>query len=173
MLRSFLMSLLMAGIFLSAGCHPSFDVTVTGQTTVMASPIPVSLIPLNFAGFGGIDLSQTQDFRNQGITKSEIQSVKLVSVKLDISSPSGANFDFLTSVSFDVSADGEPQAEVASLASVPRGATELNLTVENVELAPYVTAPSMSVTSNAQGELPDQNTTITATMVFDVEPKIF
>jgi hypothetical protein len=173
MLRRFLTSLAAASPFLLAGCHPSFPVTVTGQTTVNASPIPVSLIPLDFAGFGGIDLSQTQEFKNQGITKNEVQSVKLTGVKLTIASPSGANFDFLTSLSFDVSAQGEPQKEVASLASVPRSATELDLTVANVELVPYVTAPSMSVTSNAQGELPPQNTTINATMVFDVEPKIF
>lgn len=173
MLRTFLTPFAAGTVFLMAGCHPSFDVTVTGQTTVDASPLPVSLIPLNFTGFGGLDLSQTQEFKNQGITKDEIQSVKLVSVTLTIASPAGANFDFLTSLAFDVSAQGQPQAEVASLATVPQGATELSLAVEGVELAPYVTAPSMSVTSNAQGELPPQNTTINATMVFDVEPKIF
>jgi hypothetical protein len=157
------------------GCHPIFDVTVTGQSTVPGSSLPTSSLvplPLNFADFGSLDLSSTQDFKNQGISTNEIQSVKLKSVTMTISSPSGANFDFLNSIEFDASAQGQSQQAVAQLTPVPRSSTGLSLAVNGVELAPYVTAPSMSVTTSAQGVPPDQDTTLNAVLVFEVVPKI-
>jgi hypothetical protein len=159
------------GALFLVGCHPTFDVTVTGQSTIPGSGLPgagLIQLPFDFGGFGAIDLSSTQEFKNQGVSRNEVQSVKLKSVTLSISAPSGASFDFLDSIAFDASAPGQSQVAVAQITSIPRSSSQLSLAVDDVELAPYVAAPSMSVTTNAQGMPPSQDTTVSAVLVFEV-----
>jgi hypothetical protein len=163
------------GLLFASGCHPTFDVTVTGQSTISGNPLPAAgliSLPLSFAGFDGLDLSSTQEFKNQGVSKNEVQRVTLKSVTLSISAPSGATFDFLNSIAFDASAPGQSQVPVAQLTSVPPSVSELSLQVDGVDLAPYVTAPSMSVTTDAQGMPPSQDTTVNAVLVFEVVANI-
>jgi hypothetical protein len=156
----------------AVACRPAFDVKVTAQTSVAASPLPLGVLPLNFADFASLDLSNTQDFKNQGISKDEIQSVKLKSAILTVTAPAGGTFDFVNSLEFDVSAQGQSQQRLAQLSPVPRSSTTVTLTVDGVELAPYVSAPSMAVTTNASGSPPSQDTTVQADLVFKVVPKI-
>src|SRR5690349_6135661 len=77
----------------------NFDIPVTAEATVpKATLIDELLGPLEFAGFNSIDLSQ--DFRNQGVTKDDIDSVHIKSMTFKIKAPAGANFDFLESLTF-------------------------------------------------------------------------
>jgi hypothetical protein len=170
--RVFLLPVLMSALVLTA-CHPSFNVTVTGSSTIPASALPLGgLLPVDFGQFTALNLSSTEEFKNQGVSKDEIQSVKLTSVTLSVTSPSGGNFDFINSIAFAVSADGQATQQVASKDSIPAGSTHLSLDLAGVELAPYVAAPSMSVTTSAMGMSPPQDTTVEATLVFNVVPKI-
>lgn len=168
--------LALAGVVAFAtGCRPTFDVPVTSESTIPGNSLPgASLLPINFADFAAMNLSDTQEFKNQGVNKDQVDSVKLKSVVLDVTAPSGGNFDFLNSIEFDVAkSDQDAKVSIAHASPVPRSTTHLVLTVDDVELQPYVTAASMKVTTKVTGGQPTVDTTVKASLVFEVVPKIF
>lgn len=155
------------------GCSLTFDVHASAQTTVMGSSLPN--LPIDFGtlgDFGAFDITQTQDFQNQHISKSQVESVKLTSLTLTITQPPGNNFNFLNSIQFDVGADGQPTATIAQENPVPTNVSTFACDLDNVQLLPYVAAPTMSITANAAGQLPTDNTTITIDAVFSVTAKL-
>jgi len=147
----------------------NFEVTVGGKGVVPAGNLVDELIAaVDFGSFESIDLST--DLKNQGVTKDDVDSVKIIAFKLRIEAPPGATFDFLTSVSFYAETAGQPKVRIARIDSVPPGATELTLTVEpDVELKPYVVAPKMRFSGDVSGKRPMQETTIAAEVVLDVD----
>jgi hypothetical protein len=161
---------------LLAACHggPAFDVTAKADSTVPGSPLGalISDLPLG-ASFTNFDLSQTQDFKNQGVTKTEVSSVKVTSLELQITSPNSQDFSFLDSLDFYATAQGLPQVRVAhkeGISSLGLKAPNptLVMDLDGAELQPYVTAASMSLTTSANGHQPGQDTDIEATVVFHV-----
>ena len=139
---------------------------------VMGSPLGEVLGPLAFTGFEGIDVSESQDFRNQGYTKNEMDSVRLSSIALSISAPDDGNFDFFTRLSFFAEADGLPKVEVARLDPIPKGSQSIDMDILDVELVDYASADSMTITSTATGTSPSQNTIIDARVVLDIDVNI-
>ncbi len=150
----------------------NFDVPVGAKATIpKATLIDQVLGSLDFLGFNDIDLSKS--FANQGVSKDQVDSVKLKSMTLEITSPSGASFDFLDSVVFFAEASGLEKVQVASLAEVPGTSSKLDLVVNTeVDLKPYVVAPSMTLKAEIQGKRPDQDTTVEANAVLDVDVHI-
>jgi hypothetical protein len=175
LVRSFLLALCSGVVVFSTGCRPSFDVPVTSESTIQGSSLPgVNLLPFNFANFAALDLSSTSEFKNQGVSKDQVQSVKLKSAVLDVTAPAGGNFDFLKNLEFDVAkSDQDTKVPVAHITTIAPGSVRLTLDVDDVELGPYVTADAMKVTTKANGTPPNQDTTIKASLVFEVVPKIF
>lgn len=164
---------LAAALLAMATCSglDNIDVEATGEAVIPERTVLDELLGnVAFAGFGNFDISQTQEFQNQGYTKDQIDSVRIVQLTLEIADPAGASFDFLDSVRFSVEADGLPAIEIAYLDSVPAGSNELALEVaSDVDLRPYVVAPSMQITNDATGRRPAQETTVRATAIFDVD----
>ncbi len=157
----------------SLSCSPAFDVHVSSQATIQSGGLVSELLPADaFPQFVALDLSQTQDFKNSGIKKSEVKSVELTSLTLKIVSPRGATFSFLHGIAFSVETDGQPTREVAHQDSIPASATSVSLAVDGVELAPYVTAPHMTLSTSATGVPPSQDTTIEADATFRVVPNL-
>lgn len=152
----------------------NLDITATGRAVIPQRSVLDELLgTLSFAGFEGFDISQSQEFRNQGYTKDQIDSVQISSFTLTIESPAGASFDFLRSIRFIAQADGLPDVEIAHLDSVPAGATVLDLDVDDsLELEAYVTAPSITITTTANGMRPPEETTVRATAVFDIDVSV-
>jgi hypothetical protein len=138
--------------------HPSVD----GSATVPQATIVDQILQnLAFAGLDQIDL--TNEFQNQGVTKDEVSSVVLSKMTISVTSPQGATLDFMKSLSFSASADGQPDVEIAHVDSIPAGTTTLDLDVDpGVELAPYVVAPSMTLTAHVTGSSPAQDTNLAA-----------
>jgi hypothetical protein len=95
--------------------------------------------------------------------------VKLKTFTLEITSPSGESFDFLDGVTFYASAPGQEEVRVASAESIPEGASSIELDLDDVELAPYATASSMTMRAEVQGEKPPDDTEVHAAVVFDVD----
>ncbi|MFT3767674.1 MAG: hypothetical protein QM820_19640 [Minicystis sp.] len=148
----------------------NIDVSAGGKVTVPAATIVDKLLSgaLDFTGFNKVDFSQS--FENQGVTKDQIDAVHLTSLTLTIESPSGGNFDFLQSLSFSAQADGVGEVEIARIDSIPKGMKEITLDIDaDVDLRPYVVAPSLSIKGQAKGARPDQETTISAAAVFDID----
>lgn len=170
-LASFFAPLAMA---LVTGCGgiDNFDVPIDAKATIPAGTVLDQLLdPLSFGGLESIDLSQ--DLKNQGVAKSDVDSVQLQTFSLSISAPAGQTFDFMDSVSFFVETEGQPKALVAKLDPVPQGAAKIDLGVESgLELAPYVIAPSMRMTTSVVGKRPMEQTTIAAHLVLDIDVNV-
>lgn len=177
-LRSFrsLVSLIACAALVS-GCGGilSFDTSISGQTTIQKGTLLEQALPMDFSGLGGIQLSQTQAFQNQGVSPDQVDSIKMKSFTLEVTDPpSGQDLSFLDAIEFDVSADGLPTQRIAQSApGAFQGARTVSLTVDDVELKPYATAPNFSITSKATAnERPDNDTTIKATVVLHVIPHL-
>jgi hypothetical protein len=159
-------------LFAGAACNATFDVHVSSKSTVKSGGLFQNLVGSTFGDFSSLDLSQTSDFKNAGVTKNEVDSVKLSKATLKIDSPQGATFEFLDDISFFVETEGQPRQKIAEAKNIPNDATNVDLTVFPVELKPYVTAPKMSVTTESTAHAPQNDTTIEAGLTFTVDPKI-
>ena len=170
------LSLVAAVVFcLTCGADELDNVEVEqdGQAQIPAGSVIDQLLgDLAFDGFDDIDVSQSQELENQGYTEDQIDSVHLAMLTLTVSAPAGGTFDFLDSIAFFVEAEGEQRVEIARIEPVPAGATELDVPVADVELLPYVVAESMTVTTEAMGSAPDDDTTVDAHLVFDVDVNV-
>jgi hypothetical protein len=152
----------------------SFDVTQQGQATIPGATLLGQLlngIPA-MQGFTSFDVSQSQEFENHNAEKSLVKTARLTSVTLKITSPSDADFAFLDSIEFWAEANGNSVrvAHKSNIAS--RGLRAPNptliLDLDDIDLAAFVKADTMSITSKASGRQPSQDTTFEATAVFHV-----
>jgi hypothetical protein len=152
----------------------NFTVEVSSRTMVPAASVLEQLLGgLDFAGFDSIMFDETQEFQNENVSKDQVESVRLVALRLSISSPPDEGFDFLESIRFFVEAEGLPRVQIAELDPVPRGLRELEIEVDSsVELRPYVVAPSMTLTTEVEGQRPVNATTVDANAAFDVDASV-
>ena len=164
---------LAAVVLASLTCSSEVDnveIEQDGRANIPAGSVVDQLLgDLAFAGFDDIEISQSQELENQGYTEEQIDSVHLTSLTLTVSAPAGGNFDFLDSIAFFVEAEGEDRLEIARLEPVPDGQTELDVPVTDAELLAYAVAPEMTVTTEVSGTSPDEDTTVDAHLVFDVD----
>ncbi|MBN1206019.1 MAG: hypothetical protein JXB05_13965 [Myxococcaceae bacterium] len=162
-------------------CAPaSFETELKGETTVPAAT-PGGTTVLNalpaISSFAGLDFNQNQDFKNQGITKDEVGSVKPQSIELRLLSPSDADFGFLDTLEFSAKA-GDQEARFARQQDISRQRLNapnpvLKLEREDVELQPFVAAPSMSIIVRGRGRLPEQEVRLQAVVVLSVSVDLF
>lgn len=171
--RSMLPSALLLVLAVASCGPPAFDVDVSGDSTIDGGGLISTLFPPSFGGFTGFNISDSTSFKNQGISKDQVESVTLKSLTLSTTAPGSANFDFLDSISFSVSADGQAKKVVARITGVQKGLKTITLSVEPVELAPYVTAEKMSLTTDATGRPPQDDTTVHGVATFTVVPNLF
>jgi len=163
-----------------AGCEPAtFYTDLEGQATVEGDPTPISdvlgALPA-IGSFTNMDFDANQDFRNQGVTKEQVGSVRVASLTLRIVDPSGQDFGFLDQIGFyakvgDSEAKVADKADVAALGLRAPNPT-LALDVENVELQPFVTARAMSIVMRGSGRMPPQDTRIEVVVRLKVGVKL-
>jgi len=171
---------LILGVVLAAsGCGPlTFDATVSGGGTVQGSPLGslLSVFP-SFSGLTNIDFNNQQDFKNNDVTRDHVQSAKVTSLKLKVVSPANQDFSFIDSLSFVASADGQPDAVVAEKTGIAQNPgtppnAEITFDVKDVELAPYLQQPTVTLGLTGSGHQPAQDTQIEATVVIKVAAKL-
>lgn len=152
----------------------NLSISAEGQAVIpQRSVLDEILGNLSFTGFNGFDISQSQEFRNQGYSKEQIDSVRMERFSLAIESPEDGNFDFLDSIRFYANAEGQPEVLIAEIDPVPEGVAALELDVDpTVELQPYVVAPSVTITTRATGLRPPEETVVDAEAVFDVDVNV-
>lgn len=171
-----LLPLAVSSLSLALGCGVTFDVPVSGDTTVPHGNLVTCAVLPAFSGFGGFDISQTQAFQNQGATKQNLQSVKVQSLTLKAAAPAGANLGFLQELDFyaEDPSGALPQvriahAEAPSFAGAP---TTVAMTLDGAELAPYAELPSMNLSATAKLQsCPPADTTVEADIVLAVTLK--
>ena len=166
-----------ASLLLLAACGaPSFSAEVRGETVVPGDPSPLAGV-LNslpaIGSFTSLDFNEHQAFKNQGITKDEVSSVRVSSLRLRILSPDGQDFAFLDEVRFFAKA-GNQEVLIAEALDVAQRSPgqELRLDVRDVELQPYVTAPSMSILVRGRGRVPAQDVRLQAVVTLDVKVNV-
>jgi hypothetical protein len=148
------------------------DVSAGGEAAIPKATLVDTLLgDLSFTGFDNVDF--TQEFANQGVSKGQVDSVRLKSFTLTVKAPADGNFDFIQSLAFFAEADGADRVEIASMSDIPKGVKELHLIVNaDAELEPFVVAPSMRITSEVSGSRPAEDTTVSADVVLDVDVHI-
>ena len=156
-----------------AGCpglgQVAFDVDSSGQSTVQGSPLGGVLPkPPAFGNFGDLSFNQSQDFANQNTNKDHIDSARVSKLTLKVTSPANGSLSFLSSIEFDIQAPNLPLVRIAEAASIPAGASSVELTLDNVDIAPYAKADSFSITTKGTGTQPSQDTTIEADLTLHI-----
>jgi len=154
--------------FLSAGCGlVSFDVSEDiPEQTVPGSPLGALLPASLFAIPMDVDIQSETAARGTG----PASSATLRSVTLTVTSPSGATFDFLTSISIRISSNGNSslsEIEIARLEPVPGTATIVIPPTGGVDLLPYVEAGA-TITATASGHMPASDITYVGTVVITI-----
>ncbi len=160
------------GVGLTCAGLDNIDVRAEGETTIEGSVLGSILGQIRFAGFNGIDISESQNFQNAGYTKDQIDSARLKVFTLTVRSPADGNFDFVSSLAFFAESEGLPRVEIARMEEVPRGVGVLELEILDVELVDYAAAESMTITTTATGTSPEEDTTIFAEVVLDVDVNV-
>lgn len=154
----------------TCGGLDELDIKRSSTATIPGGNILSQLVgSLGFSDLADMDLKDSQELKNQGVKPNEIDSVKLDSLTLDIVSPAGQDFGFLDDVSFFIEAPGLEKKRIAHGEAFAPGLAHVGLDVDDVELKPYVTAASMSITSEVQGHQPNQETKVKATVVLTVD----
>jgi hypothetical protein len=156
---------------LSGGCSylpVSFDVMTSSQTTIQKGTAVEQLVgTLGFGDFVALDLSQSQEFKSNDVQKRHVARARVQKIALRITAPQEQTFDFLKSISFFVEAPGLPKKRIAH-SEVPRGARNFECQIDDLELAPYVQADTMTITTAVSGRRPAMDTTVRADLVITV-----
>lgn len=160
-----------AVVLCTCGTVDRFDVTAGASADIpKATLLDEALGALPLSGFDKLDFSD--QIRNQGVTEDQIDSVKIKSFVIHTKEGSNLTLDFIKSAKFYAEADGQPKVLIASSNDFA-GQTSVDLDVEeDVELRPYVAAPSLTISAEVEGKKPPQDTTITADVTLDVDAAI-
>ena len=160
-------------VALGAGCGGptvSFDVPVSGEARIPGATggvLDQVLGSIGFDDLDNLDFDNTQEFENNEVSRDHVSSAKLSSLTLSIADPAGADFDWLDSITFTVSADNLEPVRVAQK-EVADGVSTFDCDLDNVELAPFVREESFSIRTQADANNPPEDTTITIDLVFAV-----
>ena len=143
------------------------------QAVVPASdPLTGELVDLvgdvGFSGFTDMQISQSEVLQNQGVSPGDITTVFLTEFTIEVVEPQDQDLSFLSSVAVYVEADGLDKQLVALSDEFPEGESQVSFAIENVDLAPYVVADSMSLTTDVEGSLPSEEVTLNALFALDV-----
>lgn len=169
-----LMALTLLGLATCGGRIDQFTVNESSESTIEQGTVVEQLAgQFGFSDFVSFDISQTDEFQNQGVTKDQIDSVRMTKLHLEVvDPPSGQDLSFIDTLEFFVEADGLERKRVASGTDFPEGATAVDLMIDDVELKPYAVAPSMDITTEATGHRPANDTTVEGTVELLVDVNI-
>lgn len=165
-----------ASIAVSLAMCSSLDtisISETSQSTIPQGSVLEQFVgDLGFGEFFEMDLSQNQELRNQGVEKHQIDSVYLTSLELTITTPQDADFTFIDTLEFYVESEGLPRQRIAYGGPFDVGVNTVSLSLDDVDLANYVAAATMQVTTEAEGRRPAEDTTISAALGFAVDVNV-
>jgi hypothetical protein len=163
------------GLLCLCGCDPqiSFDVPVQSDAQVSGGTLLEQLVGgLGFGSLASFDLAQTAEFQNNDVRREQVVSTRLKSLKMTVLQPASVTFDFLDRILFRMGGPGLETKDVARKEE-PGTVREMNLDLFDVELAPYVKADSMSLTTDVSGRRPNEDATVRAEAVFVVTARVF
>ena len=163
----------LAGLLACCSGLIGIDINASGTATVQGSALgSVLSLPAGFGGLTAINLSQESAFKNQNTDKDHITSCRVSKLTVKVNSPASQDLSFLTSIAFSISAPNLPKVRIAHVESIPAGAHSVDLTIDDVQLGAYCKADTFSVTTDASGHAPPQDTTIEADLRLHIDANL-
>jgi hypothetical protein len=164
--RSRAVSFLAAGALLALACQGRlFTIRVRDEatTTVARGSVIEQIVgDMGFGDFLEMDLTQSQELRNQGVEPGDIASAELTRFTLRAAAPEGADLAFLQSMSLFVEGPGLPRALLARADAFPEGEPEVAFELTGADLTDYVVSRSMTFTTEVRGRRPSVDTQVAA-----------
>ncbi len=144
------------------------ELAIVGQPFGSSAPL-TSLGPLG--ALGSIDFGASDEFQAGGYASEDIESVKLVSMKLQVIEPAApdGSIDFLNSVRFLAN----DTLEIASLDPVPDGQAAASLEASEAELVELAAGKTMTLSTQATGVPPRYDTRLRVKAVFLLDVAVF
>lgn len=161
--------IVMVFAFLACSDLDNVIITKSANTTVQGGS-PLNLLnQLGFVEFGNIDIKEDQQFKNKGVDIDDVDSVKVDSLMMEITSPaSGQDFEFINRIAF-YAVQGGKRELIAEGGPFEAGLRTVNLDVTDVNLKDYVVGGAFSLGTEVNGNEPDNTTTIKATVALNVD----
>lgn len=131
-----------------------------------ATPLELLLADVGFGDFVSMDLTASQEIRNQGVEPGDIREARLVTFELR--APEGADLAFLDRMELFVEGPDLPRQRVAHQADFPEGQRVVAFEVEPVDLTDYVVSEALTLTTEVEGRRPDRAVDIEAAFAVDV-----
>ena len=152
----------------------NFQITESSESTVSGATIFERLIgDLGFGDWLNLDLTQNEKLANQGVEGHQLDTVYLHSLTLTITEGHrDQDFSFIESIDFFANGPGLEKKLIARGSSFATGIKSVGLEIESVNLAPYASANSMTITTDVDGHRPDHQTTIRAEIVLDIDVNV-
>jgi hypothetical protein len=121
-----------------------------------------------------VQTSSEQTFRNNNTRADMVEEARLNKLKLTITAPAQANFDFLNSIEIYIKAEGEKEVLLASKANIPEGTRTLELETTGTDLNAYVKKESYTIRTDAvTDEVVDYDVDVQVDMLFEIKAKVF
>lgn len=158
------LALPLASAFAFAACAPlTFSTEVKGEAVVLGNAMPVALnVFPSLGGMSDLDFNANREFLNAAVTRDNVSAVVVESVNVKILSPSDQDFTFLDTLQLVARASDKEVlfAEKLNVKDVDLKAPNptLALDIQLVDLAPYVSAPIMSIVMRGKGRQPLNDT---------------
>ena len=176
-MRNFVLFMFISGL-LSAlvGCDAvdeltKFDIDYESSVTVPAtiginSPLVIST--------PAITTNSSSTFENNNTRADLIESIKLKSMTLTLTSPNGEDFSFLENISLSISADGLSDKVIAGKTTISASAISIDLDVDDVELKEFLKKDKFTIKASATtDEVITSDHVIGVKSTFRVDAKIF
>lgn len=146
---------------LTVPVETSASTVVEGQGTIGGI-----LNLIEFAGFSDFDVVVQEELSNQGVEEGEIQEAYLT--EFTLSTPDAEDLAFIETFAVFVEAEGQPRTRIAHQEAFPEGVTLVEMALDDVDLAPYIVAPSMTITTEVTANAPVDDTTVDADIALEV-----
>lgn len=121
-----------------------------------------------------VQTSYESEFANNNTSTDKVEYVKVTDMKLQVTNPAAANFNFLKSIEISISADGLADKVIASKNDIQNdNVQELSLDVSEEDLKPYLTKDTYRLKISAvTDEVITQDYEMNIATTFEVKGKI-
>lgn len=112
-----------------------FDMSYHYDLTVPSTSVSVSYTaPVNFTT-PDISTNSSSKFAEQKTAADKVSEIKLTRFNI---STSGANLDYLKSLTIYIQASGQPEVQIASKTTIPTGVTSFDMDLQDTNLKGYI-----------------------------------
>jgi len=163
------------GIFLFGliGCGDGKIATIEFSESSQAEvpgggPLGALFSELGFDGFMDMSISESEELANQGVAPGDISSAEITNFTLSVLDPEGEDLSFINSLEIWVETEGIDPVMVASQTAFPEGSSSVEFNLEKVDIVAFVVSEKMTITTEVDGGLPAEDTTLEAVVDFAV-----